>query len=288
MLEISERAKNVDEYFFTSRWKDFSSTLERFFKAYEDFLLEEEYFLIEDLLNEVTNVQYNFRELITEQELRDKTLLKSCATPFTSHLTIQRNPMLDDLSSLNEVILWFGSYPKTMVEISCYLAFTKLYQTHRESLHAYIIKHFYQHRDSADDIVQEAFVAVMQQARTTRINNLIAYIVRIVYNKAVDLDDERKRLDYHPPEEKFLPKLIYEPGILESLERKETKQFVRSALKSLPELQLQVIKLRYYEDLKFEEIAQRLNCSEGTVKSRYRYALKKLQRNPKIRELREE
>jgi len=56
----------------------------------------------------------------------------------------------------------------------------------------------------------------------------------------------------------------------------ESAESVKRALNHLSEEHRSVVILRHYQDLSYQEIAEVLNCSEGTVKSRLHYALKHL------------
>jgi RNA polymerase sigma-70 factor (ECF subfamily) len=69
-----------------------------------------------------------------------------------------------------------------------------------------------------------------------------------------------------------------DPGesVLEVLERQETAEQVRWALSRLPEIDREIIALRYLEELKTTELAQRLEIPTGTVKARIHRALARL------------
>jgi RNA polymerase sigma-70 factor (ECF subfamily) len=69
----------------------------------------------------------------------------------------------------------------------------------------------------------------------------------------------------------------------EKLMKKETAHQVRAALDELPAHHRSVLVLRYVENMSYQEIADTVGCSLGTVKSRIHYALKKV--GGKLREL---
>ena len=64
--------------------------------------------------------------------------------------------------------------------------------------------------------------------------------------------------------------------VVQSRARGETARLVRAALKDLPEEQLAMLKLAFYEGLSHREIADRLDVPLGTVKSRIRLAFLKM------------
>ncbi len=59
----------------------------------------------------------------------------------------------------------------------------------------------------------------------------------------------------------------------------DTREIVGKAISSLPELEREVILLKYFQELSYKEMAQMLNCPIGTVMSRLYYARKKLKEN---------
>ncbi len=74
-----------------------------------------------------------------------------------------------------------------------------------------------------------------------------------------------------------------EPGPHDSLAGSELKTIVQQALQRLPENQRLVILLKEYEGLKFREIAEILELSENTVKSRLYYGLKALSKQIELK-----
>ena len=60
------------------------------------------------------------------------------------------------------------------------------------------------------------------------------------------------------------------------VETMETETRVREAMKDLPEEQLQLLRLAFYEGLSHREIAEKLDVPLGTVKSRIRLAFAKM------------
>ncbi len=65
-------------------------------------------------------------------------------------------------------------------------------------------------------------------------------------------------------------------GVLEVLERQETAEQVQRVLSRLPAMDREIIALRYLEELKTAELAQRLEIPIGTVKARIHRALARL------------
>ena len=59
----------------------------------------------------------------------------------------------------------------------------------------------------------------------------------------------------------------------------QRQEYVRNALRVLPQEQLALVKLAFFEGLSHSAIAQQLNIPLGTVKSRLRLACVRLQRS---------
>ena len=81
-----------------------------------------------------------------------------------------------------------------------------------------------------------------------------------------------KKVDLDPP--MFENKLVIE-GTEYTGDEMET--ILYKAIDTLPEKQQQVFRLKYLDDLKFREIAEILNMSEGGLKANYHHAVKKIE-----------
>jgi RNA polymerase sigma-70 factor (ECF subfamily) len=136
--------------------------------------------------------------------------------------------------------------------------------------------------DAEDDIVQDVFIALYRNLnRIEPVEKLRPYVFRMIRNRcydelrrlgrfqAVSLDDEPLEavasLQAPPegqPEEVAYWLMLYVE--------------VQEAMERLPELQRQALILYSEENLSYAEIADVMNCSVGTVKSRLYYAKKTL------------
>jgi len=135
-------------------------------------------------------------------------------------------------------------------------------------------------RGVAEDVVQEAFLAVWRRAASYHADrgSARAWLMSIVHNGAIDrrrgrykreqtdvgLDDVAFRLETDA-EDTFA---IVAEGI--------AAEQVRAALGGLPDEQRQAIELAYFGGMTHQEIAERTGAPLGTVKSRMRLGLLKL------------
>ncbi len=140
------------------------------------------------------------------------------------------------------------------------------------------------HRDEASDVLQDVFVLLFRKIHRFRANsNFASWVYRITVNVALDHLRRRRRapaataahaiLDGAPalhPQEMTIPE--------HALAARELEAHVRAALGALsPRLRIVVV-LRYMEGFAYAEVAEILDCSIGTVKSRLNRAHSALKR----------
>ena len=129
----------------------------------------------------------------------------------------------------------------------------------------------------AEDLRQEVFLRMYRSAKTYRPTaQFSTWMYRITTNLCLDTlakQQRRKEVSIDPylesESEDFDERLIDPSEAPDAvLVKKETENCVRLALARLPENQRVVVTLRHYNDMKFHEIAEILECPISTVKSR--------------------
>jgi RNA polymerase sigma-70 factor (ECF subfamily) len=132
----------------------------------------------------------------------------------------------------------------------------------------------------AEDALQESFTSGYRSFRSFRGDNLKAWIMQIVANTCRDMLRTRKAhptvpldpLPGDPQEENPAPSVVDLPSSYESpedyAERQELRQAIEDGLSSLSEEQRLVVLLVDVQGMSYEEAAQVMTCSLGTVKSR--------------------
>ncbi|MEL6264486.1 MAG: sigma-70 family RNA polymerase sigma factor [Pseudomonadota bacterium] len=131
-------------------------------------------------------------------------------------------------------------------------------------------------RDEAEEAAQEVMVTLWRQARQFNAarGGASTWIYTIARNKRIDMIRRHRRPEPDPNDPFFVP----DPA--ESAERgvahgqRDTR--VRSALATLSEEQLAVVRLSFFAGLSQSEIAERLGTPLGTVKSRLRLSFRRL------------
>lgn len=128
-------------------------------------------------------------------------------------------------------------------------------------------------RAAADDLVQDALMAAFRRwDEVSRLDNPAAWVRRVIANRSVSL--VRRRL----AEAKGLTRLALNRPISELPELPSDTEWIWREVRRLPKRQVQVIALRYFDELSMSEIGEVLGCSKETVNSHLRRARETLER----------
>ncbi|WML34489.1 RNA polymerase sigma factor [Clostridium sp. OS1-26] len=122
--------------------------------------------------------------------------------------------------------------------------------------------------DNALDIVQESILKAFSSIDSLKSSDYIkTWFYRIIVNTSLDFLRKQKRIVL---DEEIISQ--YDSGVIDEYQDIDLKE----ALDELPDKYRNVIVLRYFEDLKIEEIAEILEENISTIKTRLYTALKKL------------
>jgi RNA polymerase sigma-70 factor (sigma-E family) len=145
-------------------------------------------------------------------------------------------------------------------------AVTQLYTAHYAAL-VRLASLLVRHSGEAEEIVQDAFVAMHSKWRRLRDpDKALGYLRRTIVNKARSTQRHHNVADRHLHAE--IPDARRnEPSAEHRALDTETRTSVMSALHKLPTRQREVLVLRYYSDLSEYDIAETLGISRGAVKS---------------------
>jgi RNA polymerase sigma-70 factor, ECF subfamily len=133
--------------------------------------------------------------------------------------------------------------------------------------------------DAAQDVVQDVFVELWTHPDRydPAAGTLRTYLTVLARHRAVDLiRSELRRIGRQERDYRLAPAAPAGYPSDQVLAR-ETASLVRTAVKTLPASQRQVIELAYFEGLSCREVAHAVGIPEGTAKSRLRLALAKLE-----------
>lgn len=167
-----------------------------------------------------------------------------------------------------------------MYVTGCDEAFDELLFRHKDKLYKYIAYHFNNQPDVIDDVFQETFVKVimtLKQGQYVESGHFFSWITRIAHNIIVDqfrsqnlmpiADADDNDIDYLT--NKQLVDSAHESQII----NEQTLCDVKRLMEHLPDVQREVVFMRYYQNLSFKEIADATGVSINTSLGRMRYAL---------------
>lgn len=131
------------------------------------------------------------------------------------------------------------------------------------------------------DLIQEVYLTVHNKIETLQNSEAFRKWIRVItINKMKKYFEKNKRevllndddygilIDQVEENEEFLPQEI--------LNSNEKRKIIRNIIEELPYEQKIAVYLHYFDELQVNEIAEEMNCSVGTVKSRLNYARKKI------------
>jgi RNA polymerase sigma-70 factor (ECF subfamily) len=139
------------------------------------------------------------------------------------------------------------------------------------------IRRYVSRHDDADDIMQEVFIKVWKNLEQFREDaQLYTWIFRIAYNESIS---HLRKIQRHPmsdiaDHENAMPSNAA-AGL--ELSAHQIQQKLLAAIDTLPDKQKLVFHMRYFDELKYEEISAQLGTSVGALKASYHLAAKKIE-----------
>ncbi len=155
-------------------------------------------------------------------------------------------------------------------------AFTELMHRHQQRVY-WIARRIVGNHADADDVAQETFVkAYLGLGDFRNDSTFFTWLYRIAVNLSLNTIRKRQVMAYLRESDllaRFLPG-GERPDQL--MEEKETVSALQAALTVLPEKQLSVFVLRFFEELSYDEISDILKTSVGGLKANYFHAIRKI------------
>jgi RNA polymerase sigma-70 factor (ECF subfamily) len=142
-------------------------------------------------------------------------------------------------------------------------------------------------QDVAEDLLQDVFVKVVQTIHSDKYSEegkFQPWLMRIAHNLAIDHFRKAKRYPTILMEDgsNLLNSLQFaESSIEEQRVKEETLEMVKKLIEELPEAQKEVLVMRHYLEMSFQEIADQTGVSINTALGRMRYALIHLRKRMK-------
>jgi RNA polymerase sigma-70 factor (ECF subfamily) len=161
-------------------------------------------------------------------------------------------------------------------------ALAEIYDLYAESIYRYLYRYLGDEAQ-AEDLTSEVFLKLLQALHTPRAprDHLQGWLYRVAHNQAMDWFRRQKKrvsdsLEVGPDGH---PELVaVDDAPLSSLEKRQSQQQLREAIRRLTTDQQRVILLRFGEGLKCKEVAELMGKSEGAIKILQHRAIKRLRK----------
>lgn len=153
--------------------------------------------------------------------------------------------------------------------------FRIIVQKFQERIYWQIRRYTKNHQDT-EDVMQNVFIKAWKGLPKFREDSgLYTWLFRIAYNEThtfLSKASKRQTVDLDPP--LFENQLTVEG---KTYSPEEIEERLYKAMSTLPEKQLLVFNLKYFDDLKFSEISDLTGTSIGGLKASYHIAVKKIE-----------
>ena len=160
-------------------------------------------------------------------------------------------------------------------------AFRTLITQYKERLYWHIRKIVISH-DDADDVLQNTFIKIFKNINNFKAESkLFSWMYRIATNESITFINKRAK-------ENNVDIEIWQNKMVATLENdtyfsgEEIQLILQKAIATLPQKQQLVFNMKYFDNLKYQEISDILETSIGALKASYHHAVKKIENYIKI------
>ena len=153
-----------------------------------------------------------------------------------------------------------------------------LIKRHQQRLFSFIYSKV-KDKDITEDIFQDTFIKVIRTLKKGNYNEegkFLPWVVRISHNLIIDYFRKSNRMPKFRNTDEFDIFSVLGDGVLNAEKKIIKEQIhadVRELINELPEEQKQVLVMRMYNDMSFNEISENTGVSINTALGRMRYAL---------------
>jgi RNA polymerase sigma-70 factor, ECF subfamily len=156
------------------------------------------------------------------------------------------------------------------------LAFHMLVKKYQERLYWHIRKIVMNHEDT-DDVLQNTFIKVWRSIDKFREeSSLYTWLYRIATNESLTFLNSNKRRSFMPlndVSDYLMQNLMSDPYF----EGDKIQLKLQEAILRLPDKQRTVFNMKYFDELKYEDMSKILDTSVGALKASYHHAVKKIE-----------
>ena len=160
-------------------------------------------------------------------------------------------------------------------------AFSTLVSLYNKRLYWHIRKIVLNH-DDADDVLQNTFLKIWRNLDSFRAESgLYTWIYRIATNESLTYLSKKKRTlsgSTDETTEYLLENIQTDPYF----EGNDIQRKLQEAIARLPEKQRLVFNMKYFDEIKYQDMGKILNTSEGALKASFHHAVKKIEEYLKL------
>ena len=161
-------------------------------------------------------------------------------------------------------------------EATRHRAFNLVLSKYQKRIYWHIRKMVIDH-DEADDITQDTFVKVWHSLENFRSDSqLFTWLYKIATNECLAFLNKKRRRFFIPMHdvEKELEAKLDSSSLISG---DEIQMKLQKALLKLPEKQRLVFNMKYFDEMKYEQISEIVGTSVGALKASYHLAVKKIE-----------
>lgn len=156
------------------------------------------------------------------------------------------------------------------------VAFQKLLRDYQKPLYNHI-RNIVLNHDDADDVLQNTFIKVFQHLKNFKAESkLFSWMYRIATNEAITFINQKSKRN-GITSETLQSKIVDNLKADVYFDGNEIQIKLQKAISLLPGKQQLVFKMKYYEEIKYEDMSEILGTSVGALKASYHHAVKKIE-----------
>lgn len=156
-------------------------------------------------------------------------------------------------------------------------AFEQIVSQYSEQLYWQIRRMVFSHED-ANDLLQNTFIKAWMNIDYFRAEaKLSTWLYRIALNESITFLNKQRSMNtvaMDAPEADVIQKLESDPYFSGD----EAQVLLQKALLTLPEKQRMVFNLKYFQEMKYEEMSEIFGTTVGALKASYHHAVKKVEK----------
>ena len=160
-------------------------------------------------------------------------------------------------------------------------AFRELISLYKERLYWHIRKIVISH-DDTDDVLQNTFIKVFRNIdKFNQESKLFSWMYRIATNESITFINKRakqRNLDISDYQHELTSTLASDDFFTGD----EIQIILQKAIATLPQKQQLVFNMKYFDELKYNEMSEILETSIGALKASYFHAVKKIEKYIKL------